>query len=70
MTFERAQIEPDGTAKLIYSVAGGETPRPMPAGKDAPANTLSADWDHDTLTLTCHLDDDSTHPITLTEAEI
>lgn len=77
MEFSHAHLlineTPEGTvkqARLVYNVSGGQSVRAFPAGKEAPANAIAAEWDSETLTLTCTLEDGSTHAITLTEQDI
>lgn len=57
-------------ARLVYNVSGGQSVRAFPVGKEAPAEAIAAEWDAETLTLTCTLEDGETHAITLTEADI
>lgn len=70
MRFNHAYLFAAADARLVYDVSGGQIERPMPAGKAAPADAVSADWDAETLTLTCHLEGGDTAAITLTAQEI
>lgn len=64
---------PEGTvkqARLVYDVSGGQSVRAFPVGKEVPTDAVAAEWDAETLTLTCTLEGGETHAITLTEADI
>ena len=57
-------------ARLVYDTDGGQVAHAFPVGKQAPANTESATWDDATLTMSYHLDDETTVDAVLTEQEI
>lgn len=70
MIFSHAYLFAPGGARLVYTVAGGCAERAFPAGKQAPEDAISAEWDADSLTLTLALEDGGTTAITLTAEDI
>lgn len=68
MTFSHAYFNAPGDVRLVYDVQGGQRERAFPAA--AADTAIDGEWDGETLTLTCTLEDSSTHAITLTEADI
>ncbi|MBC2592707.1 hypothetical protein H5P28_00375 [Ruficoccus amylovorans] len=70
MTFDRIDLLAPGDARLIFTVPGGETDRPLPEGQRPPATAVAIALDLDAGELTATLEDGSSEVIALSAADI